>query len=154
MCSGCKKKTAEKISTPIVVDCNPTGARFDTVVLLVMGQSNAANFGETKYTATCTQSLNFYNGNYYALSDPLFGAKGVGGSVWSRLGDMLVQNRFAKYVIIAPVAIGGTSIQTWAPGGANNHLITETIAALHAKGLKITHVLWHQENQTIHFRIL
>ncbi|MDB5227070.1 MAG: uncharacterized protein JWN78_1263 [Bacteroidota bacterium] len=142
MCSGCKKHSASANST--VVNCNPDSARFDTVVLLVMGQSNAANFGETRYAAACSQAVNFYNGIYYPLSDPLYGAKGDGGSVWSRLGDMLIQNSFARVVIIAPVAIGGTSIQQWKPSGVNNHFITETIAALQAKGLKITHVLWHQ----------
>ena len=138
---SCLKHDAYQIP---VVNCYPGYKRMDTAVLLVLGQSNAANFGNIRYTANCEQAINFYQGNYYPLSDPLKGALGEGGSVWSRLGDLLLQSGFAGVVIIAPVAIGGTSVQQWKPGGVNNHLITETITSLYSKGLKITHVLWHQ----------
>jgi hypothetical protein len=138
--ASCKKNTPETAA----VDCAPAHTKMDTAVLLVLGQSNAANFGKTTYTAGCPNAMNFYDGNFYPLSDPLHGANGDGGSVWSRLGDGLIQNGFAKVVIIAPASIGGTSIRQWKPGGEYNHLIAETILSLRLKGLKITHVLWHQ----------
>ena len=134
---SCKKNES-------IVDCYSGTTIMDTAVLLVLGQSNAANFGETKYTASCSRALNFYNGDLSHLSDPLKGANGDGGSPWSRLADILLQQRFAKTVIIAPAAVGGTSVEHWKPGGSLNHLITGTIAALQSKGLTITHVLWHQ----------
>lgn len=137
--NACKKN-----DTVIFEDCLNSQTRFDTAVLLVLGQSNAANSGEKKYTAYCKQAINFYNGNYYPLADPLKGANGDGGSVWSRLGQILIEKSFADIVIIAPAAIGGTPIQSWKPGGENNHLIQETILSLQSKGLKISHVLWHQ----------
>jgi hypothetical protein len=136
---SCKKDEENK-----PVSCYTEHTLMDTAVLLVMGQSNAANNGKIPYTATCSQAASFYAGNFYPLADPLQGATGGGGSVWSRLGDLLVQNGFAHTVIIAPAAVGGTTIQQWKPGGELNHLITETVASLQAKGLTITHVLWHQ----------
>jgi hypothetical protein len=138
------------------VNCTPDSVKIDTAVLLVMGQSNAANFGETKYTAACSNSLNFYSGVLYPLADPLKGATGNGGSVWSRLADILITKGLARVVIIAPVSIGGTSIETWKPGGINNHLIIETVTSLQSKGLRITHVLWHQgeSDNTIQFPLL
>lgn len=138
------------------VNCTPDSVRIDTAVLLVMGQSNAANFGETKYSAACSNSLNFYNGVLYPLADPLKGASGIGGSVWSRLADLLITKGLARVVIIAPVSIGGTSIETWKPGGINNHLIIETVIALRSKGLHITHVLWHQgeSDNTVQYPLL
>jgi hypothetical protein len=124
--------------------CNAGTPIHDTVVLLVLGQSNAANAGSEKYTSPCAQTQSFYNGNVYPLADPLQGSNGDGGSVWSRLGQQLVENNFAAHVIVAPAAVGGTRIEQWIPGGDLNHLITETISSLQSKHLKITHVLWHQ----------
>lgn len=143
---SCNKKQAT--TPPIVIPpdstCNKVATRFDTVVILALGQSNAANFGQSKYTTTCLNVLNFYQGDFYPCTDPLKGAKGDKGNVWGILGDSLVQTAFAKKVIIAPCAVGGTSIQTWKPGGSNNYLIVETVNYLKTKGLTITHVLWHQ----------
>lgn len=141
----------KKTSDTIPVNCYSGETKIDTAVLLVLGQSNAANFGKTLYTSYCPQTINFYQGNYYPLADPLKGANGSAGSVWSRLGDLLIQEGFAHVVIIAPAAIGGTTIQQWKPGGEFNHQITETITSLQSKGLTITHVLWHQgeSNNTV-----
>ncbi len=137
-------KSNDNSTTIIGNSCNVDSVKMDTAVLLVMGQSNAANFGATRYSASCSNAYNFYNGELYPLADPLKGAKGDKGSVWSRLGDLLIQQGLAHVVIIAPVSIGGTSIQQWIPGSINNHLIVEAVEALRSKKLHITHVLWHQ----------
>ncbi len=124
--------------------CNTTTPVHDTIVLLVLGQSNAANAGEVKYQSHCTNTFNFYAGNYYALNDPLYGSNGTGGSVWGRLADKLIERNFAGTVIVAPCAVGGTRIEQWIPGGNLNYLLDETINSLDSAGLKVTHVLWHQ----------
>ena len=124
--------------------CNSASPKHDTVVLLVLGQSNAANAGSEKYTSPCAQTQNFYNGQLVPLSDPLLGSNGDGGSVWSRLGQQLIENNFAGHVIVAPAAVGGTRIEQWIQGGDLHHLIVETVASLRSKNLKVTHVLWHQ----------
>src|SRR4051812_46962204 len=92
-------------------NCNTATPLTDTVVLLVMGQSNAANAGETLYATHCENTFNFYEGKLYPLADPLKGANGEGGSVWSRLADKIVENNIARTVIIAPCAVGGTRIE-------------------------------------------
>ena len=124
--------------------CVALEAKYDTVVLLVMGQSNAANAGSELYASPCVNTFNFYQGEYYTLQDPLRGANGQGGSVWSRLGYKLIENNFANVVIVAPVAVGGTSIEQWIPGGNLSYLIDETISHLDNANLTVTHVLWHQ----------
>jgi len=124
--------------------CITYHAKHDTIVLLVMGQSNAANAGSELFSSPCINTFNFYQGKYYPLKDPLLGANGNGGSVWSRLGYMLIENNFANVVIVAPVAVGGTTIEQWISGGDLNYLIGETIGHLNAANLTVTHVLWHQ----------
>lgn len=125
-------------------DCITGTPVHDTLVLLVMGQSNAANAGETKYDAHCENTFNYFEETLYALNDPLKGANGDAGSVWSRLGDKIVEHNFARTVIIVPCAVGGTKIEQWIPGGDLNYLIAETVQHLNNSGLKVTHVLWHQ----------
>src|SRR5689334_8785447 len=87
--------------------CTSSAPLYDTVVLLVMGQSNAANAGNVLYNSHYPNTFNFFEGNLYPLSDPLKGANGTGGSVWSRLGDRMIECNFAKTVIVAPCAVGG-----------------------------------------------
>jgi hypothetical protein len=124
--------------------CNTSKPVNDTLLLLVMGQSNAANAGEKLYTSHCNNTFNFFGGTVFLLADPLKGSNGAGGSVWSRLADKIVERNFAATVIVAPCAIGGTKIEQWIPGGEYNYLIAETVNSLHSKGLKVTQVLWHQ----------
>lgn len=125
--------------------------KHDTLVILVMGQSNAANAGSVLFQSPCSNTKNFYQGAFYPLHDPLKGANGEGGSVWSRLGYKLLESNFADQVIIAPAAIGGTSIEQWIPGGNLNYLIDETLQELALAQLEIDYVLWHQgeSNNTI-----
>lgn len=140
-CSSCKTDPPTNI---LMHNCNTGPIVHDTIVLLVMGQSNAANSGDTKYSSHCQNTFNFYAGNLYPLNDPLKGSAGEGGSVWSRLADKLTEHNFAKTVIIAPCAVGGTRIEQWIPGGNLHYLLQETIHYLDSAGLKPTHVLWHQ----------
>ena len=67
--------------------CNTNVTQYDTLVLLCLGQSNAANAGGTLYRSKCYNTYNFYQGELYPLVDPLLGANGTGGSVWSRLAE-------------------------------------------------------------------
>ena len=131
--------------------CSFGQSKYDTVVIMVMGQSNAANAGEGLFQSPCSNTQNFYQGNLFPLHDPLLGANGQGGSVWSRLAFRLIEQGFAKEIIIAPVAIGGTSIEQWIPGGNLHYLITETVNSLTAANLKVDYVLWHQgeSNNTV-----
>ncbi|MFT4970104.1 MAG: hypothetical protein ACI9O4_001856 [Chitinophagales bacterium] len=124
--------------------CAVDNAQFDTAVILVIGQSNAANFGNQLYVPNCENMSNFDLGNFYELKDPLHGSDGAGGSVWSRMADQLLEKDFAKHIIVAPVARGGTAIEQWVPGGNLNYLLTNQIQALQNEPLKVTHVLWHQ----------
>jgi hypothetical protein len=55
-------------------------------IFLILGQSNAANHGNTPYTARReVYSLDFLRMHCFHASEPLPGASGTGGSIWSRL---------------------------------------------------------------------
>jgi hypothetical protein len=113
------------------------------MVALVFGQSNSANFGETLHTSRPSVH-NFYKGKLYPAQDPLLGATGDGGSVWTRLGDKLIERNDYDSVVFVPFGVGGTEIARWKPDGDLHHLILEAIHDVAGQGLTITHLLWHQ----------
>ncbi len=116
-----------------------------TAVLLTVGQSNAANDGETPFAPPGgVYNFNFEDSECYVARDPLLGATGAGGSVWSRLGELLVDRGAYKQVLIVPIAYGGSSIAAWADPEALMPRIAQAQDGLAKYGITITHVLWHQ----------
>ncbi|MCS7059800.1 MAG: sialate O-acetylesterase [Anaerolineae bacterium] len=113
------------------------------MVALVFGQSNAANFGETRHTAGPNVHV-LHKGRLYRARDPLRGANGEGGSVWTRLGDKLIAEGLFDTVIFVPAAVGGTEIARWTPDGDLFPLVERAIEDVHRRKLKFTHLLWHQ----------
>lgn len=113
------------------------------MIALAFGQSNAANTGETRHDSV-SGVFDFCGGHLYHAGDPLVGTTGDGGSVWTRLGDRLIESGAYPAVVFAPIAKSSTGIAEWAPGGGLHHRIVDAIAALRASGLEPTHLLWHQ----------
>jgi hypothetical protein len=113
------------------------------IVALVIGQSNAGNSGESAVDAG-DGVYAFHEGRIYTARDPLPGATGSGGTVWTRLGPKLLERGVADAVVFAPVVVGGTPIERWAPGGDLHPTILSAVDALFRAGLPPTHILWHQ----------
>ena len=114
-----------------------------TMVALAFGQSNSGNHGETLY-APKRAVFNFFDSRCYRAVDPLLGATGDKGSVWSRLGDLLIEQGLYDRVVIIPIGVGTTTIDQWAPGGYLHRRITRAIEQSGACGLAITHLFWVQ----------
>ena len=132
--------------------------RENLMVALVLGQSNAADFGQTVGPKAGTAyAENVFtmrsNGNCEQLRDPISWVSteygGYAGSVWSRLGPKLVANGSFDNVLIISVAHGGVRVKSYLPGSviadtALHDLMLQAIDAIHAKNFTITHILWHQ----------
>lgn len=124
------------------VDCDAIRSGH-TMVALVFGQSNSANHGETRY-APRGNVYNFFDGKCYRAEDPLLGATGDRGSVWSRLGDKLIDAGLYDNVISISIGVGGTEIRRWTVNGDLHRRIVDVVHQLKKKKLKITHIFWHQ----------
>jgi hypothetical protein len=86
-------------------------------LLVVAGQSNAANHGEEKQV-TRTRRVAAFDGRQWRLADdPQPGASGQGGSFMPPLGDELAQRLDVPVGFIA-CGIGATSVREWLPRGA------------------------------------
>lgn len=117
--------------------------RQDSMIALVFGQSNAANSGQSPGQAS-DQVYAFFEGHLYPAQDPLPGADGSGGSVWTRLGDRIIAAGLYPSVIFVPIAAGGSEISRWTPAGDLYPRLTQTFSALQQADLTLTHLLWHQ----------
>jgi hypothetical protein len=121
--------------------CGPISGK--TAIILVHGQSNAANFGSSRHTAReAVDNFDPATGKCFAAVDPLLGADGIGGSFATRLGDILVQAGRYNRVIFIPLARGGASLDFLNNEGAE--LTTNGIAKLKEAGLTPTHILFQQ----------
>jgi hypothetical protein len=113
------------------------------MVALVFGQSNAGNWGESPKAAG-PSVFYFFRGEYGRARDPLRGANGDGGSVWTRLGDKVIAARLYDRVVFVPAAIGATDIALWAPGGLLHEDLLRNVREAKDAGHIFTHLLWHQ----------
>jgi hypothetical protein len=133
------------------VEC-PFQAR-DTGVLLIIGQSNAANFGQKKFTTQYpSHVVNYFEGRCYVASFPLLGAEGHGSEFVTPLADQLISKGTYTNIVIIAAGVGGSPISRWRRhGDINDFLISlieevQTIALIKKVQTKfrITDVIWHQ----------
>ncbi|OUO53353.1 hypothetical protein B5F77_06025 [Parabacteroides sp. An277] len=124
-------------------DSLPLEKADDSLVLFTFGQSNSANHGQGRYQPRHTQ-YNYFEGKLYPASDPLIGATGEGGSVWTRVGDKLVEAGMAKQVTLVPIGVGGVRIGAWAKGDELYGKLVRTVEQMKQDGIKPDYILWHQ----------
>ncbi len=114
-----------------------------TAVLLLVGQSNAANYQGQRHQSADDRVVNFLDGRCYRAASPLLGADGQEGETWTLLGNKLVQSRLYSTVILIPAAVGGSSVRRWAKGGDLNAMLVAVMGAVKAR-YSITAVLLDQ----------
>ncbi len=126
----------------IAVQCPKQTQR--TAVLLIAGQSNAANHAAQRHsTRHPDRVLNFMGGHCYVAASPLLGSTGFAGEYWTLMADQLIDSGTFDTVILTPVAVGASNIAQWGKGGALNTSMTPLVQDL-ATHYRVTHVLWHQ----------
>jgi hypothetical protein len=125
-----------EVSRPVV------GPR--TLVAFTFGQSNSANYGSERFSADNRNILNYWDGDYFLAEDPLLGAAGMKGSVWTLAANKLVAAKAFDQVILLAAGVGSTSVRDWTTGGWLNGMLEARLADAKAAGLTVTHFLWHQ----------
>ena len=118
-----------------------------TAVLLVIGQSNAANYQGQRHQSGDDRVINFSAGHCYRAASPLLGADGELGETRTLLGTKLIQSGLYRTVILIPAAVGGSAIHRWADGGDLNKMMVAVIQAAKMR-YTITGVLLNQGRQT------
>ena len=116
-----------------------------TAVLLLLGQSNAGNHAGQRFHSEHGETVvNFYGGRCYVAASPLLGSDGTSGEYWTQLGNLLLDRGSFGQVVLAPMAVTGSEVSRWAPGGDLNGTMIDTTSQLQRRGYRVTHVLWVQ----------
>ena len=116
-----------------------------TAVILIFGQSNGANSGDTLYRPThFVLNFNLFDGLSYVAEDPLLGTTEKRGNFASRMADMLLEGGFFDRVVLAPISVGGSRIEEWTTGGTRHRRLQVALKRGAEAGLRFTHLLWHQ----------
>lgn len=112
-------------------------------VFVVAGQSNSANFGQTRTTAKDARVTAPLRGlvGWQDGDDPQPNAAGTEGSPWPTFGD-LVASRHGVPVGIISVGHPGTRVSQWQPGGPLYAKLLTVVGEIGPGGLRA--VLWHQ----------
>ena len=116
----------------------------DTGVLLVIGQSNSANYAEKKYTTEFPDKVvNYFNGHCYVASSPLLGASHNQGEFITALADKLILNSTFQNVVVISSGVGGSPISRWEKNGDLNKILLGIITQFSSL-YKVTDIIWHQ----------
>jgi len=83
-------------------------------VFVIAGQSNSANHGEEKQSATNPHVVAFGNGRWQPAADPEPGASGKGGSFLPAFGDAMAK-KFDVPIGLVAIGVGSTSVREWLP---------------------------------------
>lgn len=108
------------------------------LLLITAGQSNIANTGVTNYTPTHASAIgnfNSYDGSLYAYADPLLGPSGNTANMVGRLADQIISAGLFDRVIVVPLAVGGSTVAQWAPGGILDNRLSIALARLKGRGI-------------------
>jgi len=116
-----------------------------TAVLLILGQSNAANYGGQRHRSNYGARLvNAFDKRCFIAASPLLGSSNTKGEYWTLLGNNLIASGQNDSVILAPLAYSGSAVARWAAGGDLNPVLVDTLKQLQDSGYRITSVLWVQ----------
>lgn len=124
------------------IACPAASSAGAPLVILVLGQSNAANQGSGR--GRSSQGALWFDGHCYPVSDPLGGGTGTGGSIWSRLAPSLRDPSNPRDLVIAVLAVDSSSASDWTHEGALSDQLRTLTGRLRESKLDISAVLWQQ----------
>ena len=111
--------------------------------ILGVGQSNATNHGSLR-ARSGPGVVAFDRGAYFKPIDPWPGGTGLGGSVWSRMGPLVLEAYRVDRVEISSIAVGSSAVKQWAKGGNLNGRLVQGLKDFSVEGREIDWIIWHQ----------
>jgi HAMP domain-containing protein/lysophospholipase L1-like esterase len=116
------------------------------LVLLVLGQSNAANHGEIGALAGPLDMVTSNprgTASCHRVFDPLPGGTAAGHSLWSRLPLALAQAGVSRPIVVGLLGVDATSVADWTDDGSPLLVRLQTLARqMTAAGFAPDLVLW------------
>lgn len=125
----------------IWIDCKDVAASTPMTVV-ALGQSNAGNHGAPD-ARNAPEVTVFFDGQCFRTTDPLPGGTGEGGSIWSRMTQLL-EGTQKRPVLLAVLAVDATTIDDWTGDTQLTHRLIGLLDALAGFSLSPDAVLWQQ----------
>lgn len=121
------------------------GRAADPLVLVIGGQSNAANrIAEALPPDTNRRTFMFWDGACYKAQSPVIGSTGGMGAIWPLLADRL-QQATGRDVVIISGAVRGTQIGDWVDQRSRYMArLADQVRAARGRGMDPDMVLWIQ----------
>lgn len=116
------------------------------LVVLILGQSNAANYCE-ELNRSYKNIFMYYENGMLRAKDPILGASGKKGSIWIPVFEDLLERRKLDSILIVNIAQGSSSVLDWQANGIYDDLLRETFVKLQKKNLEPDLILWQQGEQ-------
>ena len=114
-----------------------------SAVFLIIGQSNAANYGERLFSSE-EKIYSYHKGKILKAKDPLPGASGKKGSIWIPFSEILIQNQICDQVLLVNIAEGSSTVSDWAVNGKYQKKLTGTLYELENIDLLPDFIIWQQ----------
>ena len=114
------------------------------IVVLAIGQSNAANHG-VRPPETGTPIVLVAGGKCLMAADPLPGSTGIGASIWYRLPQYFSQLEPQRLLVLSVLGVDATSIEDWvAEKSPLGDRLVNQVKSMRALDLMPHLVLWQQ----------
>lgn len=130
---------------------NRTGNRVevacptDAVVIVTLGQSNAANWIRPQSARSeSAAAFNFFQGKCYRVEDPVLGAGGADGSLWTQFAQRLSPELDNRPVVVIAAAAPSTTVAAWLGKEGHAKRAEEALASARRSGLIPSLFIWHQ----------
>jgi hypothetical protein len=132
-----------RVTNEPILDCTHLAARRP-LVILALGQSNAANHGQLVSKGNAPVAL-IADNKCVSGTDPLPGSTGHGASIWARLPSHLSGSHPHRPLVLSVMGIDATSIAEWTDDESPlRQQLVERIKSMKALGLLPTLILWQQ----------
>lgn len=114
------------------------------ISILTFGQSNSANWiMEAPVKNENRNLINYYDGKYYVLNDPLLGATGENRSIWSYLAEKLYE-KYDTPIVVLSYGVGGSALWQWLPENDETHYLENMLSDALTYPDEIKYVVFHQ----------
>jgi hypothetical protein len=132
-----------RVDGEAIVSCEKLAAQ-KPIVILALGQSNAANHGARGIDADVPVAL-IADGKCVMAVDPLPGGTGVGGSIWYRVPRHFAKLEPRRPIVMSVLAVDATSINDWTnEKSLLRERLSQQLKSMQALGLAPNFALWQQ----------
>ncbi len=132
-----------RVDAEATISCDKLAAQ-KPLVILALGQSNAANHGARGIDTDVPVAM-IAEGKCVMAVDPLPGGTGLGGSIWYRLPRHFAKLEPRRPVVMAVLAVDATSINEWtSEKSILRERLTQQLKSMQAVGMAPKFVLWQQ----------